>query len=101
MTEGLRKIGESVWFEYHCEESPQSQDAELWYRSHQKVTIIAIADNDGMQLSKKEREDFGQPIVYDVEFKDGFIGTVFEDELLNSKKKFIRPNPPKKNKKVY
>ncbi len=34
----LRNVGDVVWFEYHCWESPESSDAEIWYRSHQKVT---------------------------------------------------------------
>ena len=29
------KVGKTFWFEYNCYESPESCDAEIWYRSHQ------------------------------------------------------------------
>ena len=28
--------GTVAWFEYHCQESDDSDDADLWYRSHQQ-----------------------------------------------------------------
>ncbi len=98
MTEGLKIIGNYYWFEYHCLESKDSQDAELWYHSHQKVKILSIADNDGMNLTEKERQEYGQPIGYQAIFEDGFKSTVMEDELFNNKEGFYRPDPPKQEK---
>jgi len=80
-------IGKELWFEYHCWESPESCDAELWYRSHQKVTVLNRGIDDNDEYSE-------EPKVYDVIFKDGFKGTVFADELMNQPQKFYRPNPP-------
>ena len=95
---GLFKIGSTVWFEYHCWEDPKSADAQLWYHSHQRVTIIGFAENDGMDIpTQKERAEAGQPICYQVRFADGFTDTACEDELLTDKKQFCRPNPPKFN----
>ena len=82
-------IGKELWFEYHCWESPESCDAELWYRSHQKVTVLNRGIDDHDEYTE-------EPKVYDVVFKDGFKGTVFADELMNSPKEFYRPNPPNK-----
>ena len=82
-------IGKELWFEYHCWESPESCDAELWYRSHQKVRVLRRGVDDHDEYTE-------EPKVYDVVFKDGFKGTVFADELMNSPKEFYRPNPPNK-----
>lgn len=96
-TKGVRKVGQKLYFEYHCLESHESQDAELWYRSHQLVTVIEFAPNDGWGIeSYEERCKVGCPIVYAIRFNDGFVGDVFEDELLDNKKEFFRPDPPKK-----
>ena len=38
------KLGKEFWFEYHCYEAPDSCDAELWYRSHQKVKVIGVSE---------------------------------------------------------
>ena len=84
-------VGKEFWFEYHCFESPKSCDAELWYRSHQKVLVLrrGIDDND-------EYPD--EPKVYDVVFKDGFEATAYDDELMHSPNEFYRPDPPKRIK---
>ena len=99
--QGLINIGRELWFEYHCFESEKSSDAELWHHSHQKATVIAIAPNDGMEIPTfEERLNCGQPIVYKIRFKDGFESDAAEDELMDNKKNFERPNPPKTKTKV-
>ena len=97
--EGLRKKGDVVWFEYHCNESHDSADAELWYHSHQKCTILGIAANDGMAIpSRDERFEAGCLIAYKIQFVDGFTSSAGEDELMDDKGEFCRPNPPKPRK---
>lgn len=89
-----REIGKKYWFEYHCNESHDSTDAQLWYRSHQQVTIIAL-DEKGHGETKTERLENGHPAVYKIKFDDGFEGGAFEDEVLDSNSEFERPDPPK------
>lgn len=91
-------LGRRRWFEYHCWESPESADSELWYRSHQRVTIVALeAIEDGAEkLTMVQRLDGGIPAVYRVRFNDGYQGSVFEDELLCWRSEFQRPTPPMK-----
>lgn len=91
---GYRKPGDRVWFEYRCEESPGSEHAEWWYRSHQRVKILKL-NYAGIGKDQNERAEEGCPAGYDVQFKDGFIGEAMEDELLDSPKEFTRPDPPK------
>ena len=94
--EEMRHPGDRLWFEYHCWESPESSDAQLWYRSHQKVTLLNLADCEGANMpSAKERREEACPLVYRVKFDDGFVGDAMEDELMDSRKQFNRPNPPK------
>ena len=81
------KIGKIYWFEYHCLES--SCDAKLWYRSHQEVEVIAEVETEP-----------GEPKVYTVKFIDGFVGDVFDDELLISSDGFYRSEPPKILQKI-
>ena len=88
------KVGKEFWFEYHCFESDESCDAEIWYRSHQKVKVVDVAH---WSLDDKEfRYEDGQFRVYIVEWKDGFRYDVFEDELMESPDEFYRPDPPKR-----
>jgi hypothetical protein len=86
-----------VWFEYHCWESPKSGDAELWYRSHQRVTILGV-DPEGevpeAGSTFKSRCADAVQAVYKIQFSDGYIDTAFEDELLDSQDEFERPDPP-------
>ena len=89
------KIGKEYWFEYHCYENEKSCDAEIWYRSHQKVLVLSISDFGGGD-TESERAEFGEPRVYKIRFKDGLEWDVFEDELMNSPEEFFRPNPPSK-----
>lgn len=89
------KIGNEYWFEYHCFESPASCDAEIWYRSHQKVYVLSISE-PGNGDTPQERGEAGEPRVYKVRFKDGLEWDVFEDELMDSPEEFYRPDPPEK-----
>jgi hypothetical protein len=95
---GLRPIGSKLWFEYHCWESPESADADLWYHSHQQVEILGLVDLDEpvFWTTWEERLNEAHQIVYKARFEDGFEYEVLEDELLDSPKEFERPNPPKK-----
>lgn len=34
--------------------------------------------------------------MYKVRFKDGFMGDVFADVLIENKSEFVRPDPPEK-----
>ena len=88
------KVGRIFWFEYHCYESPNSCDAEIWYRSHQKVKVIGVSE--WSYDDKEWRQEDGNPRVYLVEWEDGFQYDVFEDELMESPNEFYRPSPPKR-----
>ena len=88
-------IGKTMWFEYHCFKSPESCDSEIWYRSHQQVEVLSISEM-GNGDTPQERGENGEPRVYKVRFEDGFEYDVFEDELMDSKDDFYRPDPPKK-----
>lgn len=93
--EGALKAGKRYWFEYHCNESHDSADAELWYHSHQKCTVLGMEDCDGKDIvSEDERYESGCVIVYRVRFDDGKEFSACEDELMTNKKNFCRPNPP-------
>ena len=89
------KVGKYFWFEYHCYESDDSCDEEIWYRSHQKVKILSVSEWSFDNL--QDRIDDGQPRVYKVMFNDGLKYDVYEDELMNSTEDFYRLNPPIKN----
>lgn len=82
-------IGKEFWFEYHCFESDASCDANLWYRSHQKIRVIS--------RGKDDHDEFpDEPKIYKIQFEDGFVGDAFDDELMSSPKEFYRPDPPQK-----
>lgn len=96
--EGWRP-GDVAYFEYHCWESPDSSDAEAWYRSHQPVTVLGANLDDekanGVEgLTMAERADAGAPRTYQVQWGDGYVYTAWEDELLTSPAGFERPAPP-------
>lgn len=90
--------GEEAFFEYHCWESHESADAELWYRSHQKVTVLGPAEDwegwDDSGMTFNERCEAGHARGYQVRFEDGFEYEVFEDELMEDRSGFHRPDPP-------
>ena len=91
--------GEEAWFEYHCTESPDSCDANLWYHSHQRVTVVGREQADGWHKgwdgsTMRERGEAGAPRAYRVRFRDGLEHTAGEDELMTSRRGFYRPDPP-------
>jgi uncharacterized protein YgiM (DUF1202 family) len=88
--------GETAHFEYHCLQSPESSDAEAWYRSHQPVTVLHEEDTDGRDFGGTllERSEEGLPKSYKVRFPDGHEHSAFEDELLTDPKFFIAENGP-------
>lgn len=88
-------LGSRLFFEYHCNESHQSPDAVVWYRSHQTVTVLECVNTEYADLPFTERCDSGHCLVYKIHFDDGFEWCAFEDELLNSEKEYCRPDPPK------
>lgn len=89
------KIGQDYWFEYHCLEAHHSQDAQLWYRSHQRVKVVKM-EEPGIGKDEDTRiEVEGCPAAFKVKFADGFTGTAMEDELLDSRDHFTRPDPPR------
>src|SRR5690242_20469538 len=87
--------GESASYEYHCLESGGSQDAALWYRSHQRVTVLGRGADEDHPGTFTERTADGCPRVYRVRFGDGYESDAFEDELLDGPAWFTRPDPPK------
>lgn len=97
MIKDLINNGSRKWFEYHCWESHDSGDAKVWYRSHEMVTVIALTN---YKSSLHDDTDFNQrnedccQLVYRAKWDDGFEWDVWEDELLNSKDDFQRPDPP-------
>jgi hypothetical protein len=62
------KVGKTFWFEYHCYESPESCDAEIWYRSHQKVKVIGVSE--WSYDDKEWRQEDGNPRVYLVQWEE-------------------------------
>lgn len=79
--------GETAYYEYHCLQSHDSADAQLWYRSHQAVTVIAIVE-PGYGRTATARLNNGEPRIYQIRFADGHIGDAFEDELLTDPRHF-------------
>lgn len=71
----------SAWFEYHCWESEDSADAEIWRRTHQRVTVLRMLSPNESDLE-----------MYEVQFADGHKATVFADELMHIRKNFERPD---------
>jgi hypothetical protein len=85
--------GQTALFEYHCNESHDSAHAEVWYRSHQPVTVLKMTE-PGMGETYIERGENGSPRCYRVRWADGYRFEVFEDELTDSAEDWHRPDPP-------
>lgn len=86
---------EQAWFEYHCLESEDSSDAELWHHSHQQVLILGEDEYESLPNSTfDERSEAGLPKVYRIRFADGCTHSAFEDELLVDPLGFYHPDPP-------
>lgn len=87
------------FFEYRCEESHDSAHAYLWYRSHQFVLVKHLTDASSnpslLSMTAEQRAENGEPLVYRVQWLDGFEDDAFEDELLMSPSECVRPGPPK------
>ena len=97
IVEHLRPIGATLWFEYHCNESHSSSDAEVWYHSHQQAKVLSFAGCDPAFFATFiERGENGHVLLYRVRFVDGLEWDVFEDELLDSPEEFCRTDPPLK-----
>ena len=91
------RVGRRYWFEYHCNESPQSADAAAWFRSHERVLVCRIAE-PGIGRTMRARAENGSPRVFRARWADGFEWDVFEDELLDSRREFCRPDPPQRSR---
>lgn len=76
-----RQFPAKAFFEYHCWESEDSADAEIWRRTHQRVDVL--------RLLTPNESDYE---MYRVRFADGHEADVFADELMNSPKKYERPD---------
>lgn len=94
-------VGETAHFEYHCLRSHDSQDAELWYRSHEEVTIVEAGEHLYSVAPSLDdifkRGEAGQPKAYNVRFADGHVRGATEDELFVAAKFLdpeMRPPPP-------
>lgn len=85
------RLGKTYHFEYHCFESEESCDAELWHHTHQKAKVLNLVE-PGSGKNEIERGEDGQPAAFNVEFSDGKKFDVFEDELMKSRKEFYRPD---------
>jgi len=77
------KIGQRFLFEYRCWESEESSDAELWHRTHRPVTVI-----EQIELDPGSESEVGR--MWKVRFDDGFVGDVFEEELLKESSEYQR-----------
>ena len=96
--------GEQAWFEYHCYEGHDSADAQVWYRSHQRVEVLTVDDPEGFLVTMPtyvERQAEGCPITYRVRFTDGLEWSVFEDELSDDTSEWCRPDPPKEGRRGH
>jgi hypothetical protein len=70
-------IGKDLFFEYHCLESEQSQDAELWHRTHRKVKILEMLTPSEADLP-----------MFRIRFEDGLEADAFWYEVLESENDF-------------
>ena len=93
------RVGKQYWFEYHCWESEESADAELWHHSHQKCLVTGI-DTEYKDMTEKERYEAAMLNHYKIKFADGFESSAGEDELSSTKKDWYRPDPPSDRKKM-
>jgi hypothetical protein len=89
--------GERAWFEYHCFESMDSEDADMWLRSHQRVEVLREGEWEkewGEGKTIQDRMEAGMPKTYRIRFSDGHEGTAFEDELYTTPEHWHRDDPP-------
>lgn len=74
-------------FEYHCWESEESADADLWHRSGQALVAAVHDEGDhdclrSLGLTFEERGAEGQPCTLRVTFADGHVADAWEDEVI-------------------
>lgn len=96
LIEGTRdewRPGDTAYYEYHCNPSHDSEDAPLWYRSHQKVMVLGL-DHAGPGKTMNDRLSAGEPSTYRVRFADGFEGAAYEDELFTTEADFSAEYAP-------
>jgi len=92
--------GTPAWFEYHCWESDESQDADLWHRSQQRVTVVGHTEDHECVRTEaptlaERGEECAMPCMYAIRFEDGHEAGVFEDELLTDPAGYTRQAPPR------
>lgn len=89
--------GVEMYFEYHCWESDKSADAQLWYHSHRKVTVLECNNPEYYDACKtaKGRINNGILLAYQVRFSCGCEFEAMEDELFDRESEYRRPDPPK------
>lgn len=78
------------WFEYHCYEGEDSDDAELWHHTHQQVVVLRRL-TEPHDCTDYEC-DYENAPMYHIRFEDGFEYDVFGNELLHSPEEFERPD---------
>lgn len=84
-------FGRRFLFEYHCFESPYSQDAPIWRRTQQIVEVVSLSEcEDMLPMSFSERCEEGLPLVFMVKFPDGLVWNVFEDELIEEAQSIVQ-----------
>ena len=83
-------------FEYHCFESDESADAELWHHSHSLVRVLRMTERGG-GATPEIRAANAMPRLYRVRFLDDYEHDVFEDELCGSTVDYYRPDPLGRN----
>jgi 2'-5' RNA ligase len=83
-------VGKTYWFEYHCWESEESADAELWHHTHQKVLVYGRGDGDYDECPVCG--EFPCWNSWKIRFPDGYEHTAAPDELLKSRSEFERPD---------
>jgi len=71
--------GDRVFFEYHCEQSNESCDAELWHHTRQWAVVVAVVMYPEVDLELSP--------MYVICFEDGYQHDVFNDEIT------ARPRP--------
>lgn len=96
---GLWHPGEMAYFEYHCCMSHDSDDAELWYRTHQPVMVVKVAD-PGVGRSYNDRAENGAPRRYRIRFLDGLEDGAFEDELYTDPKYWSHDFDPPSDEEI-
>ena len=90
--DGKWQPGDTAHFEYHCWQSPDSADYDLWRQTQQPVKVLGLGDCDDVSdeapTYRERGEDWGMPLGYDVQFANGKTGYATEDELFTHPKHY-------------